>query len=573
MPYKLIAFNARYIHSCPALFYVRNELEKNLPGRQLEIMQYTINDPYYFTLQSIAAGEVQGIFFSVYIWNSLYIKRLLVDLVKMLPHAPVILGGPQAQALADDFRQERVLNCTVIQGEIEGVAGAFYKDLADGNLQPAYECEKNAHFRLPYRQTDFAGTLQNRHIYYESSRGCPFSCTYCLSAAGHRVRHLDISQVIDELKVILKSAPKVIRFVDRTFNDQPERALQIWRFLVGQPGTTLFHFEMAPDRFTEEMFLFLEGVEPHRFQFEIGVQSTNPETMNAINRRCDLEKLQDNIARLMALDTIHVHLDLILGLPYETRDTYSRSFNDVFALAPHYIQMGLLKVLPKTPIYQSIDEFGLVMCAAPPYEILANKWLDKQAIAELFRFGECVEAFYNNRYFRTIWQYLRSRKEDVFCFFEALLALCNRKNFFDLAPTQELLSSLLLQVTRERVDREFFGELLVYDWLRCGHRFLPDHLDTVSLADQKKQLWRVLPQNLEGVYSYQDRSDFFKQVVFARFSGQLLEEVGIAPGNEAGSICFQAAREATVFKHSSVIFIPHLIGASMAGKGAAKQKK
>ena len=573
MSYKLIAFNARYIHSCPALFYVRNELEKNLPGRQLEIMQYTINDPYYFTLQSIAAGEVQGVFFSVYIWNSLYIKRLLVDLVKMLPHAPVVLGGPQAQALAEDLRQERAVNCTVIQGEIEGVAGAFYKDLAGGNLQPTYECEKNAHFCSPYRQTDFAGTLQNRHIYYESSRGCPFSCTYCLSAAGHGVRHLDISQVVDELQVILKSAPKVIRFVDRTFNDLPDRALEIWRFLVDQPGTTLFHFEMAPDRFTEEMFQFLKGVEPQRFQFEIGVQSTNPETMNAINRRCDLEKLQDNIARLMALDTIHVHLDLILGLPYETWDTYSRSFNDVFALAPHYIQMGLLKVLPKTPIYQSIDEFGLVMCEAPPYEILANKWLDKQAIAELFRFGECVEAFYNNRYFRTIWQYLRSRKEDIFCFFEALLALCSRKNFFDLAPTQELLSSLLFEITRERDDREFFGELLVYDWLRCGHRFLPDHLDTVSLAEQKKQLWRALPQNLEGVYSYQNRSDFFKQVVFARFSGQLLDEVGIAPGNEAGSICFLAAREATVFKHSSVIFIPHFMGAAMAGKGTAKQKK
>ncbi len=559
MPYKLIAFNARYIHSCPALFYVRNELEKNLPGRQLEIIQYTINDPYYFTLQSIAAGEVQGVFFSVYIWNSLYIKRLLVDLVKMLPLAPVVLGGPQAQALAEDLRQERAVNCTVIQGEIEGVAGAFYKDLAGGNLQPTYECEKKAHFRSPYRQTDFAGTLQNRHIYYESSRGCPFSCTYCLSAAGHGVRHLDISQVVDELQVILKSAPKVIRFVDRTFNDLPDRALEIWRFLVDQPGTTLFHFEMAPDRFTEEMFQFLKRVEPQRFQFEIGVQSTNPETMNAINRRCDLEKLQNNIARLMALDTIHVHLDLILGLPYETWDTYRRSFNDVFALAPYYIQMGLLKVLPKTPIYQSINEFGLVMCEAPPYEILANKWLDKQMIAELFRFGECVEAFYNNRYFRTIWQYLRSRKEDIFCFFEALLALCNRKNFFDLAPTQELMSSLLLEVTQRRPDKELIRELLIFDWLRCGHHFLPQHFEQEPIAKHRKLVWKQMPQNWEGVYDYKSRDEFFKQGIFVLFSGESLREIGLSDDGKTAYVCFQANRENTVFRFNRFVLIPETI--------------
>ncbi len=191
------------------------------------------------------------------------------------------------------------------------------------------------------------------------------------------MRHLQPSQVFDEIKDILRNPPKVIRFVDRTFNDLPERALAIWRFLAEQPGDTLFHFEMAPDRFTEEMFQFLEQVSPGRFQFEIGVQSTNPETLKAINRECDLEKLEHNIRKLASLDTIHLHLDLILGLPYENRESFACSFAEVFALGSHYIQMGLLKILPDTPISKSIEEYGLVVCQSPPYELLANRWLDK----------------------------------------------------------------------------------------------------------------------------------------------------------------------------------------------------
>ena len=555
MLYKLIALNARYTHSCLALFYVRSGLEENIPECQPEIIQYTINDPYYPMLRLIGSGEPKALFFSVYIWNSRYIQRLVSDLVKILPGTPIILGGPQAGPLAQNLHPQVFQRCTVVYGEIEGVEKLFYDDLAENKLQRKYNSRKMSTFKNPYRPDDFAGPLQNRQIYYESSRGCPFGCTYCLSASEKGVRHLQSSQVLDEIKSILQYSPKVIRFVDRTFNDLSERALEIWRFLAEQSGDTLFHFEMAPDRFTEEMFQFLEQVSPGRFQFEIGVQSTNQDTLKAVNRQCDQEKLERNIRKLASLDTIHLHLDLILGLPYETRDTYARSFADVFALGSHYIQMGLLKILPDAPISQSIDEFGLLVCEEPPYEILANRWLDKQAIADLFWFGECVEAFYNNRYFRTVWQYLRNNNEDMFCFFESLLSLCHQKNFFDLAPTQELLSSLLLEFSKKRTDQEFFQELLIFDWLRCGHRFLPDHLDIVELAEQKKQLWQDLPQNLAGAYSYQNRDTFFKQGAFVRFSGQLLELVGLAAGQESSFVCFLAARESAVFKHNKVLFI------------------
>jgi len=562
MLFKLIAFNGRFIHSCLALFYVRRELEENLPGCKPEIMQFTINDPYYSTLRRIASGEPAPLFFSVYIWSSNYIQRLLLDLVKLLPGTPIILGGPQAAALVRCLPSEVSLHCTVVHGEIEGVEKSFYQNLYEGKLQRQYICSKVSAFRSPYRPDDFEGLLKNRNIYYESSRGCPFGCTYCLSASEKGVRHLPTSQVYEEIKNILASSPKVIRFVDRTFNDLPERAVDIWRFLVEQSGETLFHFEMAPDRFTDEMFEFLEQVGPGRFQFELGVQSTNPHTLEAINRKCDLAKLPSNIRELVSLATIHIHLDLILGLPHEDRESYIRSFTDVFRLGSHYIQMGLLKVLPDTPISKSIEEYGLAVCESPPYEILANRWLDAGELEDLFWFGECVEAFYNNRFFRGFWEYLRKTNEDISAFFKALLTLCREKGFFDLSHTQELMSSLLMELIEGRPDAELLREYLVFDWLRCGHHFLPPHLERESLSGHKKKLWKQMGQNWTGVYDYKSRDEFFKQGVFVPFSGEFLRQTGLTDDNRTAYVCFQPDRENTVFTLNCFLLIPGSISGS-----------
>ncbi len=556
MQYKLIAFNGRFLHSCLALFYVRAALEDNLPECRTQIEQYTINDPYYPTLRKIASGEPAALFFSVYIWNSIYIQRLIEDLGKLHPSIPIIMGGPQAGSMIVNLARDAARNCTLVQGEIEGIEKSFYRDLPGNSLKGEYGCSKVAPFKSPYRAEDFKGPLKNRHIYYESSRGCPFGCTYCLSASEKGVRHLPDSQVYEETKDILRYGPKVLRFVDRTFNDLPARALKIWNFLVKQPGETLFHFEMAPDRFTEEMFRFLAQVGVGRFQFELGVQSTNPQTLAAIKRKCDLAKLKPTIRNLVSLGTIHVHLDLILGLPHEDRASFARSFADVYKLGPHYIQMGLLKILPHTPISKSMEEYGLVICEKPPYEVLATRWLDKNDMEELFWFGECVEAYYNNRYFRSVWAYLRKEKEDIFVFFQALLMLCREKGFFELASTQELMSSLLLEFTKDRPDSELLRELLIFDWLRCGHRFLPSHLEQESMARNKKNLWKQMGQNWEGVYDYKSRDEFFKQGAFVLFSGEFLQEIGLADDGKPGYVCFQAEREKTVFALNRFLPIP-----------------
>jgi anaerobic magnesium-protoporphyrin IX monomethyl ester cyclase len=551
--YQLIAFNCRYSHSCLALYYVRNELERRLPGCRARISQLTINDPYYPTLLNIIGSASEVLFFSVYIWNAAYMARLLGDLARIQPDRPIILGGPQAPFLMDLPAQ-----CSVVHGEIEGVDASFYRDLAGRCLEPAYETAGGRPFFSPYRQEDLAGDLRNRQIYYESSRGCPFSCSYCLSSVKNGVLHKDIEEVKQELAEILVARPRIIKFVDRTFNADTGRALALWEFLASKEGPTRFHFEIAPDRFTEEMFRFLATLPPDLFQFEIGIQSCHQETLAAVNRRMDVELAAANIKRLAALDAIHLHVDLILGLPHETEESFQASFNRVFSMVPHYIQMGLLKVLPETSIRRGAPGFDMIYCGQPPYEILATRWLDHQTLGDLYFLGECVEAFYNNRFFCSIWRYLRRTQEEPYGFFRTLLALCRLHDFFNLASTQKLMSRMLFETARTRPDGELMSELLRYDWLRCGHRFLPEYLEKTPLTALRNELWQKLPQNLDGCFTHRDRDEFFKRGVFLRVSGEALVELGLGSGEREETLCFLPEQTTGVLKHNRVMVLDEI---------------
>jgi radical SAM superfamily enzyme YgiQ (UPF0313 family) len=312
--FHIISINCRYSHSCLAQFYVRNELERHLPECPVVLSLFTINDPYYDTLLRITGEPARAIFFSVYIWNHIYVRRLIDDLEELQPDLPIILGGPQATLLTGLPAQ-----CAVVRGEIEGLGGdeLFYRDLAAGKLLPQYEAGESRSFPSPYRAQDFSGPLKNRQVYYESSRGCPFFCSYCLSSISKGVRHKPLETVKQELLELIAAQPMIIKFVDRTFNDDPVRALAIWQFLIEEAGAVKFHFEIAPDRFTGEMFDLLATVPCDLFQFEIGIQSCNSQTLATVNRRMDVERAGENIRCLVALDTIHLHVDLILGLPFE----------------------------------------------------------------------------------------------------------------------------------------------------------------------------------------------------------------------------------------------------------------
>lgn len=549
MQIKLIAFNGRYIHSCLALFYAREELRRRLPEADLELRQFTINDPYYATLLQISAGSPEVVMFSIYIWNSELIIRLLGDLARVLPKSRFVLGGPQIAAL-DPARLPA--QTTLVAGEVEGLPEKFYADLRDGCLTPRYQGAGGRAFPSPYRVEDLTGELRHRHIYYESSRGCPFACSYCLSSVERGVTWKEVGLVRAELTAILAHHPKLVKFVDRTFNARPERALEIWRFLVDTAGETLCHFEMAPDLFTEEMFEFLAGLPVGRFQFELGIQSTSPETLQAVNRVMDLEKVGKNIRRLAALGNIHLHADLILGLPGDDADSCRRSLNRVFALGPHHIQMGLLKVLPGTAISATP---GLLSARHPPYEVLATASLDHQTLSHLYWLGECVENFYNNRYFPTFFAHLRRREEDIADFFAELLKLCQSRDFFNRSPTQELLTSLLAELVQPRPDSTLLLEILRYDWLRCGHRFLPPSLGETDLTDSARELARLLPPNLPPYYDYRIRSNFLKRHAFSRFSAEALAIFGW-PNQASGFVAFLAERDEGLHRHQKTTLLP-----------------
>ncbi|RUM41786.1 MAG: Mg-protoporphyrin IX monomethyl ester oxidative cyclase, partial [Desulfocapsa sp.] len=287
-----------------------------------------------------------------------------------------------------------------------------------------------------------------------------------------------------------------------------------------------------------------ETVEPGRFQFEIGIQSTNELTLAAIRRRIDPAAAHATVSRLAAAGNIHLHADLILGLPFEDKESYLRSFADAFAMGSQYIQMGLLKLLPDTAITAAAEEFGYIYCRKAPYSVLANKWLDAETLQSLYWFSECVEKFCNNRYFPSIWKYLRRINEDIALFFEQVLRISLQERLFQLAPTQQFLTSILMQVIEGREDEQLLRELLIFDWYRCGQKNLPPFLLTDK--DEKRSLrdclYRRLADDLPGLYTKKDRNRFFKQTIFHAFSGNALKEIS-GSGKKRGCLAFLLQRE------------------------------
>lgn len=557
---KLVGINGRFTHSCLPLFYIRTELEKYYPNCNNELLQFTINDNYFECLLRLTASNPRYVFFSAAIWNSELVEKFTCDLAICFPRCRVIIGGPQTSVLSQQLKTE---NCSFVFGPVESVGEKFYQDLIAGEVKRKYEGgreqKRDRTFSYPYRDSDFTTHLANRHIYYESSRGCIFGCSYCLSSVEKGVYHKPLEVVKSELHHILTYRPKVVRFIDRTFNDFAERALAIWEFLLAEGGETLFHFEMAPDRFTPEMFDFLRQLGPGKFQFEIGIQSTNGPTLDAVNRAVDSTVVHETIQTLAAFGTIHLHVDLILGLPYETEESFARSFADVFAMGANYIQMGLLKVLPDTPLCYNALEYQYRHSAIPPYSVLENRWMDHCIIQQLYWFCECVEKFMNNRYFVLLWDYFRNIKEDMYGFVRELLAECQATHFFSFAATHDLMCQKLIAVTSARSDSDDIAELLRIDWLRCNHRFLPDCLvpegDKEQPVQTKQILFQSLPAELEGVFTKQTRNRFFKKTYFLRITKKSARKIGSKTNKEQPVLCFLSDREASLHSYTKTLVL------------------
>lgn len=550
----LIGINAKYIHSNPAVYSLKAYADKYYPNRPagcaLEIAEYTINQSAGAILAAIYLQRPQVAAFSCYIWNWTVVQELLAELPKLLPDTALWLGGPEVSFHADklihDFPQltgimvgegeetflellhcywENIKPVSDIKGIVckKGFTGE--RGLLDINrlpflYNPLTAChdadapDSSAAIQdsgLPvYDTSQIPGAFQNRILYYESQRGCPFQCAYCLSSIDKKVRLRNIDTVKSELQYFLDNKVPQVKFIDRTFNCNPEHALTIWKYLSeNDNGVTNFHFEIAADLLTDEHLAVMRGMRPGLIQLEIGVQSANEKTLKSINRHMDIDTLRNTVAAIHSFRNIHQHLDLIAGLPYEDYDSFADSFDTVYAMMPDQLQLGFLKVLKGSPMEQRADEYGIVYSAKPPYEVLYTKWLCYDDLLKLKGIEEMVELYYNSSQFTHTLPVLAQHFASPFRMYEALAEYYRTNGFFTSTPARSYRYQVLLDFACSVAPdkRALFAELLTFDlYLRENLKSRPAFSSENRLNRDKVRLFyeneEQAPQFLKGYDGY-----------------------------------------------------------------------
>lgn len=497
MVFLLAAVNAKYIHSNPAIYSLRASAGEEM-WEHIRLAEYTINQSMREIMTDIYERHPDAVGFSCYIWNWNIIRDLLRELPKVLPDTDIWLGGPEVSFDAPEVLKEfpRVRGVMVGEGEdtfrelmrwytyggkaLERIEGLC---LSGGHTPPRASVDLSG---LPFlygsttKEGD-AGELDafaNRIVYYESGRGCPYRCSYCLSSVDKGVRFRNMELVKKELRFFLDHRVRQVKFVDRTFNCDHERAMEIWRYLHEHDnGVTNFHFEIAADILREEEIELLREFRPGQIQLEIGVQSVNPETLRAIRRAMDVERLESVVGAIRGARNIHLHLDLIAGLPHEDYASFARSFNRVHAMRPDQLQLGFLKVLKGSPMAREAKEYGIVSLDEPPYEALCTKWLTYGEVVRLKRVEQMVESYYNSNQFTHTLLFLERQFESPFALYEALADYYKDKGYFVESPARAYRYQALFEFAAGRdADRaDIYRELLTYDlYLRENVKSRPD---------------------------------------------------------------------------------------------------
>ena len=524
----LIAVNAKYIHSNPAVYSLRAYAQAALgdqPEVGIEIAEYTINQNTENILADIYRHRPDIAAFSCYIWNWNTIQELLPELPKLLPDTRLWLGGPEVSFHAEKILAQYTQLTGIMVGEGEETFTQlvrFYHApkgqlqdipglvLPQGRTQPRELTDMS---KLPFLYEDL-GKFQNRIIYYESQRGCPFRCAYCLSAIDKSVRLRDIETVKKELQYFLDHKVSQVKFIDRTFNCNAAHALTIWRYLLeNDNGVTNFHFEIAADLMTEEELEVLKQMRPGLIQLEIGVQSTNEQTLHAINRYMSLEHLRQVVDKIHSFHNIHQHLDLIAGLPYEDYDSFVTSFNDVYAMRPQQLQLGFLKVLKGSPIEEKAEEYGIVYNSRPPYEVLYSRWIPYDDVLRLKGIEEMVELYYNSCQFTHTLPVLEKEFSSPFALYEALSQYYEEKGYYINTPARAYRYQVLLEFAQQKAPArsELYAQLLTFDmYLRENLKSRPAFALCWQQGEEEKEQVRAFyrqeaqtPQYLTGYEGYQ----------------------------------------------------------------------
>lgn len=494
--FLLVAINSKYIHSNLAVYCLK---AATAYSDKVYIREFTINNQLEDILKNIYLEKPDVIGISCYIWNINYVKELLPELNKLLPGVKIWLGGPEVSYNTEEYagRYENVA------GVIKGEGEAVFKELMDCYMEGreedipsipgittvsdgkiidnpctlVYDMSDSVmpYYAAGYKEDDY----KNKIIYYESSRGCPFSCSYCLSSVDKHLRFRNTELVLTDLKVFLDNKVALVKFVDRTFNCNREHSRKILRFIRDNDnGITSFHFEIAADILEDEDIRIMNSLRPGLIQLEIGVQSTNQDTIKAIHRVMNLDKLRNNVAAIRKCRNIHMHLDLIAGLPYEDINSFRKSFNDIYDMKPDNLQLGFLKLLHGSLMREEKDKYGIVARDIPPYEVLYTKYLSYDDILKLKQVEKVLDMYYNSNMFVLSVRYLSGSFDDSFAMYE-LLSECFERRYSDGSlPSRNGKFELLYDFAGDYLnehDMMVFGEMLRFDmYLRDNVKSLPE---------------------------------------------------------------------------------------------------
>ena len=509
----LAALNAKYIHSNPGIYslkaYAMGRLEQDSACLKREISvelgEYTINNQMGDILKDIYLRKPDIIGFSCYIWNITWVMELVRDLPSVLPEAEIWLGGPEVSYDAADIL-EREPNVTgIMMGEGEETFLEVLKLYAEGRRdfftidgvacrnekrevvsRPLKKAADMSAIPFPYEDLhDF----EHKIVYYESSRGCPFSCSYCLSSLDKSVRFRNLELVKRELDFFLEHRVPQVKFVDRTFNCSKKHTMEVWRHITEHDnGVTNFHFEISADLLDEEELELMAQMRPGLIQLEIGVQSTNPDTIREIRRKTDLNRLKSVVERIHGFGNIHCHLDLIAGLPYEGYESFRNSFNEVYGMKPDQLQLGFLKVLKGSYMAENAEAYGLVYSAKPPYEVLGTKWLDYESLLKLKGVEEMVEVYENSGQFTVTMKELVKEFDTPFDLFSELAEYYEAHTLTGVSHSRMARYEILDRFVAEHIpDKlELYRRLMVYDlYLRENLKSRPDFAEDQTPFKEK----------------------------------------------------------------------------------------
>ena len=516
MKILLGAVNAKYIHSNPAAYSLRAYAIET--GRckkeEIQVAEYTINHRLEDIRSDLFRRSPQFVGFSCYIWNISLIRSLIPDLVRILPGVPIWLGGPEVSFDCGEILQTMPQVKGIMRGEgeetfaslaqlyeetkmapsdlqLSAINGISFRG-EDGEIIETPDREPLALDRIPFYYKDIPPEqMEHRIVYYESSRGCPFSCAYCLSSVEKGLRFRSLSKVLEELDYFLEQKVPQVKFIDRTFNCKKSHAMAIWNHILEKDrGITNFHFEIAADLLDEEELELLGQMRPGLVQLEIGVQSTNPETLKAIHRPTDLKKIGCTTARINEGKNIHQHLDLIAGLPFEDFASFQNSFNQVYAMRPEQLQLGFLKVLNGSPMEAMANGYGIVSSPNPPYEVLFTLWLSYKEVLALKGVEEMVEIHYNSRQFVTAMSLLEREFASPYEMFEALARYYEREGLDRLSHSRmarfEILWNFISGLGLGAETMEEYRDALMTDlYLRENAKSRPSFARAPSYARQQ----------------------------------------------------------------------------------------